>query len=115
MSWRVVQGSAVDGLPTLADGSVQCVVTSPPYFGLRDYGTPGQIGLEPTPQAYVAALVAVFAQVWRVVRDEGRCWLNVGESYGGIAGNTRGDVAGGGKERDEMLFGSIRAFKQGTR
>jgi DNA modification methylase len=70
-------------------GSVQCCVTSPPYFGLRDYGHDGQIGLEPTPDAYVAEMVAVFREVRRVLRDDGTLWLNLGDSYngGGASGN----------------------------
>lgn len=69
----------------LRDRSVQCVVTSPPYFGLRDYGIPQQIGLETTPGAYVSALVAVFQEVRRVLRDDGVVWLNLGDSYAGNA------------------------------
>jgi DNA modification methylase len=61
--------------------SVHCVVTSPPYWGLRDYGTEGQIGLEPTPEAYVETMVAVFREVRRVLRDDGTVWLNLGDSY----------------------------------
>jgi len=68
-------------LPTLAAGSVQCVVTSPPYWGLRDYGVEGQLGLEPTPEEYVARMVAVFCEVRRVLRDDGTCWLNMGDGY----------------------------------
>ena len=68
-------------LPTMAAGSVQCCVTSPPYFGLRDYGVEGQIGLEPTPAEYVAELVTVFEQVRRVLADDGTLWLNLGDSY----------------------------------
>ena len=68
-------------LPTLDAESVQCVVTSPPYYGLRDYGVDGQIGLEPTPDAYVETLVAVFREVRRVLRDDGTAWLNLGDSY----------------------------------
>ncbi len=65
----------------LAAGAVQCVVTSPPYFGLRDYGVAGQLGLEATPDAYVAALVAVFREVRRVLKDDGTLWVNMGDSY----------------------------------
>lgn len=61
--------------------SVHCVVTSPPYFGLRDYGVAGQIGLEATPDDYVGALVGVFREVWRVLRHDGTVWLNIGDSY----------------------------------
>jgi DNA modification methylase len=65
----------------LRDMCVQCVVTSPPYWGLRDYGIAGQLGLEPTPDAYVANLVQVFRQVWRVLKDDGVLFLNLGDSY----------------------------------
>ena len=66
----------------------QTCVTSPPYFGLRDYGHPGQIGLEQTPEQYVAAMVEVFRCVWDVLRDDGTLWLNIGDSYaGGGSGN----------------------------
>lgn len=66
----------------LQDGCVQCCVSSPPYFGLRDYKVDGQIGLEPSPDAYVAALVAVYREVWRVLRDDGLAFCNLGDSYG---------------------------------
>lgn len=74
-------GDALEVLRTLPDCSVNCVVTSPPYFGLRDYGMDGQLGLEPTPAAYVTAMVAVFAEVRRVLTDDGTCWVNIGDSY----------------------------------
>jgi DNA modification methylase len=80
-SWRILHGDVREKLAELADGSVQCVVTSPPYWGLRDYGCEGQIGLEATPEAFVAALVSVFAAVRRVLADDGVCWLNLGDSY----------------------------------
>jgi len=67
----------------LADGSVNCVVTSPPYYGLRDYSVDGQIGLEQTPDEYVSAMVQVFREVWRVLRNDGTVWLNLGDSYAG--------------------------------
>jgi len=65
----------------LRDGCVDCVVTSPPYYGLRDYGISNQLGLEPTPEAYVANLVAVFREVRRVLKPSGTVWLNLGDSY----------------------------------
>jgi len=82
----------------LADGCVQCVVTSPPYFGLRDYGTANQIGLEQTPDAYVQQLVAVFREVRRVLKDDGVLWLNLGDSYAGssMTGGNNGINASGG-------------------
>jgi len=87
---------------------VQCCVTSPPYWGLRDYGTTGQLGLEATPDQYVANMVAVFRAVWRVLRDDGTLWLNLGDSYAGNSNNTRGEGAGGGKERGKAMgFGTL--------
>jgi DNA modification methylase len=74
-------GHATAALATLPVGSVHCVVTSPPYYGLRDYAMPGQIGQEPTPAGYVAALVDVFAAVARVLRPDGTVWLNLGDCY----------------------------------
>jgi len=82
-------GDARTILRELPAESVQCVVTSPPYWGLRDYGVAGQIGLEPTPEDYVAALVAIFREVRRVLRDDGTLWLNLGDSYASTPpGNT---------------------------
>lgn len=81
---RIICADVLEGLRGLPDGSVHCVVTSPPYWGLRDYGTGDrQIGLEETPQAYVDKLVAVFREVWRVLRPDGTVWLNLGDSYSG--------------------------------
>jgi len=71
--WQVITGGALDVLPTLDAESVQCCVTSPPYWGLRDYGNDGQLGLEPTPEEYVENMVAVFREVRRVLRRTGRC------------------------------------------
>jgi DNA modification methylase len=95
----VYRGDVLDVLTELDPGSVDCVVTSPPYWGLRDYGEPGQIGLEPTPAEYVAKLVDVFRAVRRVLSDEGTVWLNLGDTY--ASGNrTRYDADGksGGRE-----------------
>lgn len=83
MTVRILNGDCRDVLKTLPSGTVQCVVSSPPYFGLRDYGVAGQIGLEPTPEAFVAELVEVFREVRRVLRDDGTCWVNLGDSYAG--------------------------------
>ncbi|MGH7180104.1 MAG: DNA methyltransferase, partial [Tepidisphaeraceae bacterium] len=67
----------------MADESVNCCVTSPPYWGLRDYKVDGQLGLEKTPAEYVAKMVEVFREVRRVLRDDGVLWLNLGDSYAG--------------------------------
>lgn len=77
----ILVGDCRAQLRTLEAGSVQTCITSPPYFGLRDYGVKGQIGLEQTPEQFVAALVAVFREVRRVLRDDGTLWLNLGDSY----------------------------------
>jgi DNA modification methylase len=97
-------GDAVTVLRTLPAESVHCVVTSPPYWGLRDYGTPGQLGLEATPEEYVAKMVEVFREVKRVLRKDGTLWLNMGDSYcntdkwGGGGSNTgKQTVAGDGE------------------
>ena len=74
-------GDCLDVLREMPDRSVHCCVTSPPYFGLRDYGVDGQVGLEDTPAEYVAKLVGVFREVRRVLRDDGTLWLNLGDSY----------------------------------
>lgn len=99
MTIRILTGDCRDVLRTLADGSVQCCVTSPPYFGLRDYGHDGQIGLEQTPEEYIAAMVDVFRCVRDVLADDGTLWLNIGDSYN-AAGRTG--------------HGTRVGFKQGT-
>jgi DNA modification methylase len=86
---EIIQGDCIDGLRSLPDESVHCVVTSPPYWGLRDYGQDGQIGLEDTPEAYTARMVEVFREVRRVLRDDGTCWLNLGDSYNTSSGFSR--------------------------
>jgi DNA modification methylase len=81
MSVRVIIGDVREQLRELPDQSVNCIVTSPPYFGLRDYGMAAQIGLEATPAAYVETMVEVFREARRVLRDDGTLWLNLGDSY----------------------------------
>lgn len=78
---RIWLGDVIDGLRAMPDGIVQTCVTSPPYWGLRDYGADGQIGLESTPDEYVQRMVDVFREVRRVLRDDGTLWLNLGDSY----------------------------------
>lgn len=86
----ILCGDAAEQLRTLDTDSVHCCVTSPPYFNLRDYGTPGQLGREATPEEYVEKLAAVFREVRRVLRPDGTLWLNLGDSY----------TSGGRKTRD---------------
>ena len=78
---KIFEGDTLEVLKTFKDKSVNCIVTSPPYFGLRNYGKSGQIGLEATPELYVAKLVEVFNEGKRVLKDDGALWLNLGDSY----------------------------------
>ena len=80
---KIYQGDVLNVLKTFPDESIHCCVTSPPYWGLRDYGVEGQIGLEKTPEEYVLKMVEVFREVKRVLRKDGTLWLNLGDSYCG--------------------------------
>lgn len=93
MSVQILHGDCRETLKTLPDASVNCCVTSPPYFGLRDYGHEGQIGLEESPDAFVQQMVAVFREVRRVLRDDGTLWLNLGDSYARSAENEESKLA----------------------
>ncbi len=86
-----IQGDVLEKLKEMPDEQFDCVVTSPPYWGLRDYGVEGQIGLERTPEEYVAKLVVIFREVRRVLKKNGTLWLNLGDSYaaGGNGGGTK--------------------------
>ena len=97
----LINSDCLSGLKTLPDGCVNTCVTSPPYFGLRDYGVDGQIGLEPTPQDFVDALVSVFREVKRVLRDDGTLWLNLGDSYARTGGTDK-------KVSNSAVVGSTR-------
>jgi DNA modification methylase len=96
-------GDALETLRELPDEHVHCIVTSPPYWGLRDYGIDGQLGLEPTPDEYVAGMVAVFREARRVLRRDGTCWLNIGDSYAQYDGQGNLD-----EPREPGLHGNFR-------
>lgn len=81
-------GDCIARLKEMQANSVQMCVTSPPYYGLRDYGHEGQMGLEETPAAYIAKMVAVFQEVRRVLADDGTLWVNIGDSYASTGGHT---------------------------
>lgn len=83
MTELILIGDALEKLKEIDDGTVDCCVTSPPYFNLRDYGVDGQIGIEDTPEAYVSKLVSVFQDVKRALKDDGTLWVNIGDSYNG--------------------------------
>jgi DNA modification methylase len=100
---RVLVGDVRDRLACVEAGSVQTCVTSPPYWGLRDYGNDGQIGLEGSPEQFVESLCLVFDEVWRVLADDGTLWLNLGDSYNSSSSNQNGTgnttVTGGRHDR----------------
>lgn len=96
---KILCGDAVEQLRTLADGSVNMCVTSPPYYGFRDYGESGQIGIEQTPDEYIARLVEVFDEVKRVLAKDGTLWLNIADSYAG-SGKGPMTISQRGKNKD---------------
>jgi DNA modification methylase len=108
---NVVYNKSCESMAELPDGAVQTCVTSPPYFGLRDYGVEGQIGLEDTLDAYVQRLVGVFREVRRTLRDDGTLWLNLGDSYASQGGpqvvNTINERAGGSDTQNGGLSRNV--------
>lgn len=94
---KIYCGDSLEVLKTFPDKSINCCVTSPPYWGLRDYGVVGQLGLEPTPEEYVNRMVEIFREAKRVLRDDGTLWLNLGDSYagGGFGGHPDNKAAKG--------------------
>lgn len=96
---KILCGNAVEQLTTLADESIDMCVTSPPYYGLRDYGEDGQIGVEQTPSEYIERLVKVFDEVHRVLKKDGTLWVNIGDSYAG-SGKGPSTISKHGKNKD---------------
>lgn len=117
MTVRIINADVMDGLRQLPDESVHCVVTSPPYWGLRDYGVEGQIGLESTFGTYVTTMADVFDEVRRVLRNDGTLWLNLGDCYAGSWGaQSRGSETAGTLEGGSMLSArQIEAHPKTTR
>jgi DNA modification methylase len=109
--WLTVYGGDCrEVMRSMEPESVHCVVTSPPYWGLRDYGDAGQLGLEPTPEEYVANMVEVFREVRRVLRSDGTVWLNLGDSYaggGGFAPNAPSNLAGSKQTTQRSREGGV--------
>jgi len=100
----IITADAIDGLKTLKNGTIDTCITSPPYFGLRDYGVSGQIGIEDTPEEYIDKLVSVFREVKRVLCDDGTLWVNIGDSYAG----------GSGRWEKEKNISSMQATNKGS-
>ena len=112
----ILVGDVLTRLKNVPDQSVQCVITSPPYWGLRDYGHDNQLGLEPTPQAYVENMVSVFREVWRVLKNDGVLWLNLGDSYvhtqpGRNRNGTGGQIIRGEIYRTKNRSGELDKYK----
>lgn len=112
MSLTIHNGDARDILPTLAEGSVHCCVTSPPYWGLRDYKHKNQIGMEKTPDQFVNTMVLIFREVRRVLRDDGTCWLNLGDSYASNAGGYSANGSRGASSNKSISAGTMAAVVQ---
>lgn len=112
MAIEIIEGDCRDVLRDLPDQSVNCIVTSPPYFGLRDYGMDAQMGLEPTPAEFVEALVAVLRESRRVLRDDGTLWLNLGDSYS--RSPAKGGSGPGGKNENRWGYGEAQSAKVGS-
>lgn len=96
---EILIGDCIEKMRELPDQSVQCVVTSPPYYGLRDYGVEGQIGLEDTLEEFLEKMVDVFSEVWRVLKDDGTLWVNMGDSYTYSPGKRKTTDKAGSKQK----------------
>jgi len=113
---KILVGDCRARLEEIENGAVQTCITSPPYFGLRDYGNDAQIGMEMSPKEYLKELVSVFGEVWRVLADDGTLWLNLGDSYAGsgrgpvgtnsIQGSNQGSLTGNIRNRSGVDWGS---------
>ena len=108
MTTTILTGDCREILKTLPSDSFDCVVTSPPYWGLRDYGVEGQIGLEPTMQEYLTTMVDVFRELRRVLKPEGTCWLNIGDSYATVGGSGSQGKSGQRASRSFTAEGSSK-------
>jgi len=117
LPFRLLTGDVLDQLRTLPSASVHCCVTSPPYWGLRDYGVDGQIGLEPTPDAWCVKLVDVFREVRRVLRPDGTLWLNAGDAYaqGGRGGIGDASTLDGSRNNQDESRKALMAGAAGRR
>ena len=108
---EIINSDVIDALKGLPDNSIDCCVTSPPYFGLRDYGVEGQIGLEKTPEEYIAKLTEVFRHVRRVLKPEGTLWLNIGDSYAGSGKGAANYPENASKYKQGTNRGSVSSAK----
>lgn len=100
---KVYLGDSLEVIKSFPDNSIDCCVTSPPYYGLRDYGVDGQIGLEETPEQYIGKLVSLFHEIRRALKADGTVWVNLGDSYAGNCSRTSKGRAGMGAEREGVF------------
>ena len=107
---KIICGDALEVLKTMPDEVIDCCITSPPYCGLRDYNVERQLGLEKTPEEYVAKIVKVFREIKRVLKKEGNFWLNLGDSYAGSMKGSNG--SGGFSVQSELQKGNNGSFVQ---
>ena len=114
---EILVGDALTSLKHLSDASFRTCVTSPPYWGLRDYGNDEQLGHEATPQEFVENLCQVFDEVWRVLSDDGTVWVNLGDSYanGGMSNPSAKSTLGGGKDRGAADYSIARKIPAGLK
>src|SRR5690606_12445567 len=110
---KIIQGDVIETLRSLPDGIVHTCVTSPPYWGLRDYGVPGQIGLEPSPEEYIEKMVEVFREVRRVLRDDGTLWLNLGDSY--VSNGRKQTGRNDETRKDDNFHGGVKSWGNRTK
>lgn len=106
---KIYHGDSLEVMKTFSDESIDCVITSPPYWALRDYGVAGQLGLEPTFQEYITKLCTIFDEVKRVLKKEGTCWVNLGDTY---SGNKEGKTDN--KVSDYLKDTSVGIHKKAT-
>ncbi len=113
-TWDILQGDCIEVMRGMEPESVHCVVTSPPYWGLRSYGVDGAYGLEPTLDEYIERMVAVFHEVWRVLRKDGTLWINLGDAYAGSGKGLNGDGSHSQGDKQATNMGSLTVPPMGT-
>jgi len=105
----ILEGDALTKLKELPEKSINMCMTSPPYWALRDYGVDGQLGLEPTFDQYISNLCDIFDEVKRVLRDDGTCWVNLGDTYGGTGAGQEKSINSQGKFTDGQYFEQVKS------
>ena len=108
---KIIQHNVLDPWP-IEDKSVNCIITSPPYWALRDYGVEGQLGKEPTPDAYIENMVTVFMEAHRVLRDDGTLWINIGDSYASTGKHRTEEQASKKSTLNGVLGTQLSSLKQ---